>query len=177
MGASTDGTACNAVTHNPLAIASSSVLNYPMSRAPQDRPDIQVFAEIAAIDQLATTRIERALPAGLTKAQFMVLDRLARRGGGETPAELARAFQLTKGALTNSLSRLAAAGLIAVTADGDDGRKKRATVTEAGAGTHRQALISLRPITDDARKAFPESEFAGALPFLQSLRGWLEQNR
>ena len=104
-----------------------------MSRAPQDRPDIQVFAEIAAIDQLATTRIERALPAGLTKAQFMVLDRLARRGGGETPAELARAFQLTKGALTNSLTRLAAAGLIVVVGDKDDARKKRATVTDAGA--------------------------------------------
>jgi len=148
-----------------------------MTRAPQDRPDIQVFAEIAAIDQLSTTRIERALPAGLTKAQFMLLDRLARRGGGETPAELARAFQLTKGALTNTLSRLSSAGLITVTADKDDARKKRATVTEAGAVAHREALMALRPITESARRAFPESEFAAILPFLQSLRSWLEQNR
>jgi DNA-binding MarR family transcriptional regulator len=148
-----------------------------MSRAPQDRPDIQVFAEIAAIDQLATTRIERALPAGLTKAQFTVLDRLARRGGGETPAELARAFQLTKGALTNSLARLAGAGLIVVVGDKEDGRKKRATVTEAGAAAHREALAALRPITESTRQAFPENEFAEALPFLQSLRGWLEQNK
>jgi len=146
-----------------------------MTRAPQDRPDIQVFAEIAAIDQLSTTRIERALPAGLTKAQFMVLDRLARRGGGETPAELARAFQLTKGALTNSLARLAAAGLITVTGDKADARKKRATVTEAGAAAHRHALLALRPVTEEARQAFPEVEFAAALPFLQSLRGWLER--
>ena len=148
-----------------------------MSRTPQDRPDIQVFAEIAAIDQLATTRIERALPAGLTKAQFMVLDRLARRGGGETPAELARAFQLTKGALTNSLSRLAAAGLITVAGDKDDGRKKRATVTDAGAAAHREALTALRPITESARGAFPETQFAEVLPFLKVLRAWLEQNR
>ncbi len=148
-----------------------------MSRAPQDRPDIQVFAEIAAIDQLSTTRIERALPAGLTKAQFMLLDRLARRGGGETPAELARAFQLTKGALTNTLARLAAAGFITVTADKDDARKKRATVTEVGAAAHREALMALRPITESARRAFPESEFSAALPFLQILRSWLEQNR
>jgi len=148
-----------------------------MSRSPQDRPDIQVFAEIAAIDQLSTTRIERALPAGLTKAQFMVLDRLARRGGGETPAELARAFQLTKGALTNSLSRLSAAGFIAVADDKADGRKKRATMTGAGAVAHREALMALRPITEDARKAFPQSDFADALPFLQALRAWLEQNR
>jgi len=147
-----------------------------MSRTPQDRPDIQVFAEIAAIDQLATTRIERALPAGLTKAQFTVLDRLARRGGGETPAELARAFQLTKGALTNSLARLAAAGLIAVAGDKDDGRKKRATVTDAGAAAHREALTALRPITESAREAFPERDFGGALPFLHALRSWLEQN-
>ena len=148
-----------------------------MSRSPQDRPDIQVFAEIAAIDQLSTTRIERALPTSLTKAQFMLLDRLARRGGGETPAELARAFQLTKGALTNTLTRLAAAGFIVVTGDKDDARKKRATVTEAGAVAHREALVALRPITEGARKAFPESEFAAVLPFLQGLRGWLEQNR
>ena len=148
-----------------------------MSRGPQDRSDIQVFAEIAAIDQLAATRIERALPAGLTKAQFMVLDRLARGGGGETPAELARAFQLTKGALTNSLSRLVAAGLIAVVGDKDDGRKKRATVTEAGAAAHREALVALRPITESARHAFPADEFDRALPFLQELRIWLEQNR
>jgi len=148
-----------------------------MSRPPQDRSDIQVFAEIAAIDQLAATRIERALPAGLTKAQFMVLDRLARGGGGETPAELARAFQLTKGALTNSLSRLVAAGLITVVGDKDDGRKKRATVTEAGAVAHREALAALRPITEDARNAFPENEFAEALPFLQALRAWLKQSR
>jgi DNA-binding MarR family transcriptional regulator len=147
-----------------------------MSRAPQDRPDIQVFAEIAAIDQLATTRIERALPAGLTKAQFTLLDRLARGGGGETPAELARAFQLTKGALTNTLGRLEAAGFITVALDKDDGRKKRATVTEAGATAHREALIALRPITEEARKAFAEADFANALPFLQALRGWLESN-
>ena len=148
-----------------------------MSRAPQDRPDIQVFAEIAAIDQLATIRIERALPAGLTKAQFTVLDRLARRGGGETPAELARAFQLTKGALTNSLARLEKAGLITVVDDKADGRKKRATVTEAGAAAHREALVALRPITESARTAFPESGFGDVLPFLQTLRVWLEQNR
>jgi DNA-binding MarR family transcriptional regulator len=148
-----------------------------MSRAPQDRPDIQVFAEIAAIDQLSTTRIERALPTGLTKAQFMLLDRLARGGGGETPAELARAFQLTKGALTNTLGRLEAAGLITVAGDLADARKKRATITDAGAAAHREALIALRPITEDARRAFAETEFADALPFLQALRSWLERNR
>jgi len=148
-----------------------------MSRSPQDRPDIQVFAEIAAIDQLATVRMERALPAGLSKAQFTLLDRLARGDGGETPAELARAFQLTKGALTNTLARLAAAGFITVVADEADARKKRATVTEAGAAAHRQALAALRPITESARRALPETEFAAALPFLQSLKAWLEQNR
>jgi len=148
-----------------------------MSRSPQDRPDIQVFAEIAAIDQLSTTRIERALPPGLSKAQFMLLDRLARRGGSETPAELARAFQLTKGALTNTLTRLSTAGFIVVSGDKDDARKKRATVTEAGAAAHRLALTALRPITESARQAFPESQFAAALPFLQALRLWLEQNR
>ena len=74
-----------------------------MSPAPKDRPDVQVFTEIGIIDQLVTNRLERVLPAGLSYAQFGVLVHFARRGGQESPAQQAKAFQVTKGAMTYTL--------------------------------------------------------------------------
>ena len=37
----------------------------------KDRPDVQVFTEIAIIDQLVTARLERSLPEGMSAAQSM----------------------------------------------------------------------------------------------------------
>ena len=45
-----------------------------MPRVLSPRPDVEVFAEIGLIDQLATTMIDRLLPTGLTSAQFSVLN-------------------------------------------------------------------------------------------------------
>ena len=78
----------------------------------KDRPDVQVFTEIGIIDQLTTARLERSLPDGMSVAQFKVLTHFCRRGGAETPAQLARAFQVTKGAMTNTLQRLEAQGFV-----------------------------------------------------------------
>lgn len=144
-----------------------------MKRQPKDRPDIQVFAEIGAIDQLATVRIDRVLPEGLTHAQFMVLNHLAQRGQPFTPVQLARAFQVTKGAMTNTTQRLAAAGLISIASDVSDGRKKRLTITPAGRDAHDRCLAAIRPMVEGLRQAFSETDFAKVLPFLQALRGWL----
>ena len=146
-----------------------------MRRLPKDRPDVQVFAEIGAIDQLASVRVERALPAGVTQAQFLVLNYLVTRGEGLTPVDLARAFQLTKGAMTNTLQRLQAAGLVETAGDAGDGRKKRIKVTEAGHAAHLQCSNAVRPLTLALRDAFSEADFEKILPFLQSLRAWLGQ--
>ena len=40
----------------------------------------------------------------------MVLNHFARLGGEKTPAQLARVFHVTKGAMTNTVGRLDAAG-------------------------------------------------------------------
>jgi DNA-binding MarR family transcriptional regulator len=144
-----------------------------MVRALKDRPDVQVFAEIGAIDQLATVRIERVLPDGLTHAQFMVLNHLVLRGQAFTPAQLARTFQVTKGAMTNTVQRLSAAGLIAIEGDEHDGRKKQLTITQAGVAAHERCMTAVRPMIEGLRKVFSEGDFEKVLPFLQALRGWL----
>jgi DNA-binding MarR family transcriptional regulator len=144
-----------------------------MKRQPKDRPDVQVFAEIGAIDQLATVRIERALPEGLTHAQFTVLNHLVLRGQAFTPVQLARAFQVTKGAMTNTVQRLAAAGYVAVEGDHSDGRKKWVVITPDGLAVHDRCLAAVRPMIEGLRQAFSDTDFATVLPFLQSLRTWL----
>ena len=148
-----------------------------MSRSLKDRPDVQVFAEIGAIDQLATVRIERALPDGLTHAQFSVLNHLALRGRAFTPVELARAFQVTKGAMTNTVQRLAAAGFVSIQGDDADGRKKQVSITPSGAAAHDRCLAAVRPMIEGLRKVFSEHDFQAVLPFLQALRGWLGEVR
>ena len=144
---------------------------------PRERADVAVFAEIAAIAQLALNRLERALPAGLSAASFAVLAYLARRPGPESPQSLARAALVTKAAMTNTLQRLYGQGLVALAADPDDARRKRVTITDAGQQAHREGLTASRPRLEALREAFTPEEFAVALPFLRRLRGWLGSDR
>src|SRR5271154_2703303 len=100
----------------------------------QDRPDIQVFTEIGIIEHLMRTAVAKALPNGMTYSQWEVLVHFSRAGDGGTPAQLARALQVTKGAITNTLQRMQAQGLVEINGDAVDGRKKRITVTRRGSG-------------------------------------------
>ena len=148
-----------------------------MPRRRSHRPDVEVFAEIGIIDQLATTRIDRLLPDSLTSAQFSVLNHLAVHGREETPASLAETFVVTKGAVTNILQRLEAAGLIAVIADASDGRRKRVSITPNGSEAYEASVASLRQMMESMREAFTQDEFQDALPFLKALRVWLAETR
>jgi DNA-binding MarR family transcriptional regulator len=148
-----------------------------MSRPPKDRPDVRLFTEIGIISQLVRTTLERALPEGLSYAQFGVLTHFARRGGEESPVQLARAFQVTKGAMTNTLQRLEAQGFVAIAGDADDGRRKRVSITPAGLAAHDLGVKAARPAMDALRARFSDADFATALPFLSALRQWLDENR
>jgi DNA-binding MarR family transcriptional regulator len=148
-----------------------------MSPATKDRPDVQVFTEIGIIDQLVTNRLERVLPSGLSYAQFGVLVHFARRGGQESPAQLAKAFQVTKGAMTNTLQKLAAQGFVRIEDDAADGRKKQVSITSDGLEAHDAGLVAMRPQMETLRSAFTDGEFRAVLPFLTALRMWLDDNR
>ena len=118
-----------------------------------------------------------ALPDGLSQAQLNVLAILARHGGEETPAALARAFTLTKGAMTNTLQRLEARGWVRIAGDASDGRRKRVSLTPAGVAAHDRALAAARPDMEALRARFGAEAFEAALPFLTDLRVWLDENR
>lgn len=143
----------------------------------KDRADVAVLTEIGIISQLSNAALERSLPDGMSASQFGVLTHFMRRGGEESPAKLAAAFQVTKGAMTNTLQRLEAQGFVRVVADAGDGRKKRVSLTAEGARAYEAGLMALRPRMEGLRGAFTDAEFEAALPFLRALRVWMDENR
>ncbi|MBU6319862.1 MAG: MarR family transcriptional regulator [Alphaproteobacteria bacterium] len=137
----------------------------------------RLFNEIGIIDQLASSAFERALPHGLTLAQFTVLNHCVRLGDNRTPAQLARAFQLTRGTLTSTLGRLEAKGFIRIEADQKDGRSKRVFLTREGRAAREGAIRAARPHLDRVAGAFVRDDVHAIMPALQKLRAWLDQNR
>ena len=144
-----------------------------MGAEPEDHPDIQVFDEIRYIEHLVRTAIARKLPVGLTYPQFEVMNLLSRRGDGITPLEIARALQMTKSGLTNTLQRLLARQLVRVEGCEADGRRKRIWLTAEGRQAYGHAMAALRPRMESLRDGFTQKEFREAPPFLKALRTWL----
>ena len=83
------------------------------------------FNEIGIIAQLSGNAFEKVMTGGMTLSQFSVLNHLARLGGNRTPLQIARAMQVTKGTMTNTLGHLERARHISVRPDERDGRSKR----------------------------------------------------
>ena len=75
----------------------------------------------------------------------MVLNHFARLGGEKTPAQLARIFHVTRGAMTNTLQRLDAAGFIHIRPDWDDARRKWVSLSPAGQAARDRAVLAIAP--------------------------------
>jgi DNA-binding MarR family transcriptional regulator len=135
------------------------------------------FNEVNIIAQLSTNAFGRALPSGMSVSQFSVLNHLVRLGDGKNPSRLANAFQVTKGAMTNTLSKLEKRGFIELRVDEDDGRGKRAYLTDAGKAARVEGLKSLEPELFKVISGFDVEEFSAALPFLQKVRSFLDAAR
>ncbi len=135
------------------------------------------FNESGIISQLSNAVFESALPDGLKVSQFSVLNHLIRLGDGKTPSSLASAFQVTKGAMTNTLNRLESRNLIEVTPDPSDGRGKLVFITPKGKRVRDQSIENLAPMLVTISETFSNQEFAEILPFLQKLRAHMDQAR
>lgn len=150
-----------------------------MTQRPSDA-DLAIFAfftEVGIIEQLARTAFTRQLPDGLQMAHFALLNHMVRLGDGWTPVRLARAFQITKGAISNSIARLEARGLIRTEPDVTDRRSKRVFITEAGRGAWRDCVAALMPGLARIKDELGSQPFEQALPALQSVRAWLDADR
>ena len=107
---------------------------------------VALFSEILMADQLARARLSKALPKGMELSHFSVLNHLARAGGERTPAQLARSFHVTRGAMTNTLSKLEWAGQIHVSPDWEDARSKLVSISPSGRRAREAALAAITPV-------------------------------
>ena len=104
-----------------------------------------LFSEVFIADQLARDLIGKSLPKGMQISHFSVLNLLAHLNVERTPAELAEAFHVTRGAMTNTLSRLEWAGHIHIRPDWDDARRKFVAISPAGRAARDAALAAFMP--------------------------------
>lgn len=129
-----------------------------------------LFSEMLVGEQLIRARLSRALPKGMELSHFAVLDYLAGSREERTPAEIARAFHLTRGAVSNTLARLEWAGHVHIRPDWDDARRKRVALSPSGRAARDAALTALRPVLGDAVRAIGPARVRAALPVLRELR-------
>jgi DNA-binding MarR family transcriptional regulator len=135
-----------------------------------DSLSVALFSEIFMADQLARNRLSRALPKGMELSHFSVLNHLARSGEEKTPAQLARTFHVTRGAMTNTLSKLEWAGHIHVRPDWDDARRKFVSISPSGRRARDAALATIAPILAEVVEAIGPEKVRAALPVLREMR-------
>lgn len=146
-------------------------------RAPDRTDDIAIalFGELFMADQLARNRISRVLPRGMELSHFSVLNHLARIGDERTPAQLARAFHVTRGAMTNTLAKLEWAGHIHIRPDWDDARRKFVSISPSGRAARDAAVQTVTPLIAEVVDALGADRVRAVLPVLRELRARLEQ--
>ena len=137
---------------------------------------VALFGELFMADQLARNRVSKALPKGMELSHFSVLNHLARLSEERTPAQLARAFHVTRGAMTNTLTKLEWAGHIHIRPDWDDARQKFVAISPAGRAARDAAVASVSPLIAEVVTALGAERVRAVLPVLRELRLRLEND-
>lgn len=148
-----------------------------MSTTGPDRTDdiaVALFGELFMADQLARNRVSKVLPRGMELSHFSVLNHLARIGDERSPAQLAKAFHVTRGAMTNTLNKLEWAGHVHIRPDWDDARRKFVAISPAGRAARDAAVQAVVPLIADVVDALGADRVRQLLPVLRELRGRLE---
>lgn len=145
-------------------------------RTPDRSEDIAValFGELFMADQLARNRISKVLPKGMELSHFSVLNHLARLNEERSPAQLAKAFHVTRGAMTNTLARLEWAGHVHIRPDWDDARRKFVAISPAGRAARDAAVQAVVPLIGEVVEALGAERVKTVLPVLRELRSRLE---
>jgi DNA-binding MarR family transcriptional regulator len=138
----------------------------------------QVFNEVGIIDQLASAMFTRALPKGMTIAQFTVLNHFVRLDPGEkSPAALASAFQVTRPTMTSTLTRMARSGMINIRDDPHDGRAKLVSITSTGRTMRETCVAATATMMPRIADVVSDEDFAAILPALKRIRVALDALR
>lgn len=134
-----------------------------------------LFSEVFMTDQLARHQVSRALPKGMEISHFSVLNHLAHTSEERTPAQLAATFHVTRGAMTNTLSKLEWAGHVHIRPDWDDARRKFVSISPAGRAARDAAIAAFMPVITDLVRGIGPEKVRVVLPVLRELRARLEE--
>ena len=156
--------------------------NNPPNKAPNKMSDlseanplaITLFSEIIASEQRLRALISTALPKGMEVSHFIVLNYMAHQQDERSPVQLARIFQLSKGAMTNTLGKLEKYGWVHVRPDWEDARRKMVSISDAGLLAREEAINAVAPVFDAVIDGMTQDKVRAALPFLRLLRRVLD---
>lgn len=129
-----------------------------------------LFSEILAVDQLARSSVARVLPKGMELSHFSVLNHLAHAAVEKSPAQLAQTFHLTRGAMTNTLSKLEWAGWVHVRPDWEDARRKMVSISPSGIAARDAAVAAIAPVIAQVVDTVGADKVRTALPVLREMR-------
>ena len=131
---------------------------------------VSLFGEILALDQLVRARLAKVLPKGMELSHFSVLNQLSHTKVERTPAQIAKSFRVTRGAITNTLNKLELSGYIHIRPDWDDARRKMVSISPAGVVARNNALAAVTPIINELIIEMGEERLKAIVPILRDLR-------
>lgn len=138
---------------------------------------VQIVCELLFVNQLARDKLSKLLPSGMELSQFLVLLHIAQLDGETGPARLADAFNVTRGAMSNTLSRLERQGLITVRPDPTDARRKFIGLSNSGQVTLDEVFGGIRPAFEPILENKAPTDLDMSLALLADIREGLETRR
>jgi len=141
-----------------------------MKTDPYNFASLILFSEISTVDQLIRAQISKSLPDGMAISHLSVLNHLSSMKNERTPMQLAKSFHVTKGAMTNTLSKLETSGYIHIRPDWDDARRKQVTISKSGIEAQRGAINSITPVLTKVINRLGQSKANSVLPIIRELR-------
>ena len=141
-----------------------------MKTDPYNFASLILFSEISTVDQLIRAQISKSLPDGMAISHLSVLNHLSSMKNERTPMQLAKSFHVTKGAMTNTLSKLETSGYIHIRPDWDDARRKQVTISKSGIEAQRGAINSITPVLTKVINRLGQTKADSVLPIIRELR-------
>ena len=133
---------------------------------------ITLLSEVGAIEQIARAKLDSALTGNLNVSNFALLNHFSRRKEEKTPLQLAKTFNVTKGAMTDTLNKLEKLGYIHIRPDWEDARKKLVSISQSGIDARNNAMKLIKPLL---KKIISSSIIINERELLTELRKFREK--
>jgi DNA-binding MarR family transcriptional regulator len=148
---------------------------------PAPDPDLRrtfaIFNEIGILGQLSRAAFEARLPNGVLLGHFTLVNHLVRVRDGQTPLDMARAFQVPKTTMSHMVATVARRGWVELRANPRDGRSKRVWLTDAGRAFREEAIGALAPDLAEIAGVLGSEAQEDLLRHLETLRVFLDARR